>query len=209
MKHLHRLIVTSAAYRMTSSAAGADASRVADPENRWYWRYDSVRMEAQAVRDSLLHLAGELDPKLGGPSVPVSDDSSRRRSLYFVHSHNEHNHFLSMFDDASVLECYRRAESIVPAQALALSNSRLALTMAGKINDRLHAQLSTVSDATFVRVAFEAVLATAPTPQEQTVGVQALAQLKEVLQGQSDAERRARGNLIQALVNHNDFITIR
>jgi multidrug efflux pump subunit AcrA (membrane-fusion protein) len=209
MKHLHRLIVTSAAYRLASSDAGADANRTADQENRWYWRRDSVRMEAQVVRDSLLYLAGELDSKLGGLSVPVSDESSRRRSLYFVHSHNEHNRFLSLFDDASVLECYRRAESIVPAQALALSNSRLALTLAGKINDWLHAQLGTVSDAAFVRAAFETVLAASPTPQEQQVCEQGLAQLRAVLTGQPDAKRQARGILIQALVNHNDFLTIR
>ena len=40
--------------------------------------------------------------------------------LYFFHSHNEHNKFLDIFDDANVLECYRRTESIVPQQALAL-----------------------------------------------------------------------------------------
>src|SRR4029079_7070599 len=130
-----------------------------DPENRFYWRMNPVRMEAQIVRDSLLHLAGELELTMGGPSIPVNNDASRRRSLYFVHSHNEHQKFLSLFDDANVLECYRRAESIVPVQALALSNSQFALTMAGKINERLHAQLGSVADSPFVRVAFEAVLA--------------------------------------------------
>ena len=50
-----------------------------------------------------------------------------------MHSHNEHNKFLSAFDDANVLECYRRAESIVPQQALALENSKLALSAGDKI----------------------------------------------------------------------------
>jgi hypothetical protein len=165
MKHLHKLMVTSDAYRRSSSAAGAAPATVAaDPENRFYWRMNPVRMEAQVVRDSLLHLAGELDPALGGPSIPVNDETSRRRSLYFVHSHNDHQKFLSMFDDADVKECYRRAESIVPVQALALSNSRFALAMARKVNDRLHAELGSASDSQFVRAAFEAVLAGAPTP---------------------------------------------
>ena len=70
----------------------------------------------------------------GDLTNPVSDAGSRRRSLYFVHSHNDHHKFLTMFDDASVLECYRRAESIVPQQALALANSQFALAMAEKIN---------------------------------------------------------------------------
>ncbi len=158
MKHLHRLIVTSSVYRLASASAGAEANRASDPENRWYWRMNSVRMEAEVVRDSLLHLAGELDSRTGGPSIPVGDETSRRKSLYFVHSHNEHHRFLSVFDDASVLECYRRVESIVPQQALALQNSRLALTAAEKIADRLNTP-DRVSDASFVKAAFEAILA--------------------------------------------------
>src|SRR6202035_6061022 len=98
-------------------------------DNRYYWRQNPKRMEAQVLRDSLLCLAGELDPKMGGPSIPVADEGSRRRSIYFVHSHNEEQRFLGVFDDASVRECYRRSESIVPQQALALANSKLTLSM--------------------------------------------------------------------------------
>jgi hypothetical protein len=168
-----------------------------------------VRMEAQVVRDSLLSLAGDLDQRMGGPTVPAADESSRRRSLYYFHSHNEYQRFLSMFDDANVLECYRRAESIVPQQALAVSNSKLALSAAARINARLHERLGDVSDAEFIRAAFETVLAATPTDEEQKECAAALAELKELLKGQPDAVRRARGDLIQALVNHNDFITVR
>src|SRR5206468_530351 len=102
MKHIHRLIVTSNTYRLGSSNAGAARATVtADPENRYYWRMNPVRMDAQTVRDSLLHLAGELDLRAGGPSLdPVKDEASRRRSVYFVHSHNEQHKFLEIFDDA-------------------------------------------------------------------------------------------------------------
>ena len=59
--------------------------------------------------------------------MPLAEqDASRRRALYFFHSHNEHNKLLGIFDDANVLECYRRTESIVPQQALALWNSKFA-----------------------------------------------------------------------------------
>jgi len=210
LKHLHRLMVTSDAYRMTSSSAGAAATnRTADGENRYHWRMNPVRMEAQVIRDSLLSLAGELDLRMGGPTVPAADETARRRSLYFFHSHNEYQKFLSMFDDASVLECYRRAESIVPQQALAVSNSQLALSAAARINARLHERLGDVSDAEFVKAAFETVLAATPTAEEQKECAAALKELKELLKGQPDAGRRARGDLIQALVNHNDFITVR
>jgi len=213
LKHLHRLMVTSEAYRLTSSSAGASAAnRTADPENRYYWRMNASRMEAQLLRDSLLHLAGELDTAMGGSALhPARDEASRRRSLYFFHSHNEYHRFLSMFDDASVLECYRRAQSIVPQQALALSNSRLALETAARINAHLHDHLGNASDAAFVRAAFETVLCAAPTAAEQTECEQVLVRLAALLKKEArpDAVRRARGDLIQALLNHNDFITIR
>jgi hypothetical protein len=210
LKHLHRLMVTSDAYRMTSSSAGATTTcRTADEGNRYYWRMNPVRMEAEVIRDSLLFLAGDLDPRMGGPTVPAADESSRRRSLYFFHSHNEAQRFLTTFDEGSVLECYRRAESIVPQQALAVSNSRLALSAAARINARLYARLGEVSDAEFVRAAFETVLAAAPTAEEQKECAAALKELKELLKGVPDAGRRGRGDLIQALVNHNDFITVR
>jgi hypothetical protein len=210
MKHLHRLIVTSSVYRLSSSSAGADPkTRYADPESRYYWRRGPLRMEAQVLRDSLLSLAGELDMRLGGPPVPVSDEGSKRRSLYFVHSHNDQQKFLGTFDDASVRECYRRSESIVPQQALALANSRLSLATAGRISDQLHRQLGEVSDRDFARAAFAAILAGSPAPEEQTACEEALREWREQAKGRPDAGRRARTNLVHALVNHNDFITIR
>jgi hypothetical protein len=211
MKHLHRLLVTSNAYRLTSSAAGAAPATLAvDPENRYDWRMNPVRMEAEVVRDSLLHLAGDLDPKAGGPPVPVTDES-RRRSLYFVHSHNDEQRFLALFDEASVLECYRRSESIVPQQALALSNSKLTLAAAGRISARLQAQLGDVPDAVFARAAFETVLAGTPTAAEQAECERALAEWAALLRQRhaADPVRRARDDLVHALLNHNDFITIR
>ncbi len=134
-----------------------------------------IRMESEVVRDSLLHLSGELDLTRGGPPIPVADESSKRRSLYFVHSHNEHQKFLSTFDDASVLECYRRADSIVPQQALALENSPLATSTAEKIARRLGAANPMASDRDFIRAAFLTVLAVEPSEAEQAVVLEAFA----------------------------------
>jgi hypothetical protein len=213
MKHLHRLLVTSNTYRLLSGSAGATAATIAaDPENRFYWRMNSTRMEAQVLRDSLLHLAGLLNPTMGGPPLdPMREEASCRRSVYFIHSHNDYHRFLSMFDDASVLECYRRAESIVPQQALALSNSKFALDMATRINDCLNQKVGNAGDAEFVSAAFATVLAATPTAQERAECERALAAWKNLLdlQKQPDAISKARADLIRALVNHNDFITVR
>jgi hypothetical protein len=212
MKHLHRLIVTSQAYRLSSSSAGATAATLAaDPDNRFYWRMNPVRMEAQIVRDSLLSLAGQLDATVGGPSIGINDETSRRRSLYFVHSHNDHQKFLSTFDDASVLDCYRRAESIVPQQALALENSSLAAAMAGKITQRIATARPDASDAEFLRSAFVSVLSVEPTADEQAAMSELLGRMTDLARSRNrpSPETFARTNLVQTLLNHNDFITIR
>jgi mono/diheme cytochrome c family protein len=210
MKHLHRLMVTSHAYRLSSSAFGADsATLAADPENRYYWRREPVRLEAQAVRDSLLQLAGELDSTSGGPPIPIAEEMSRRRAMYFVHSHNDNQKFLALFDDAAVRECYRRSESIVPQQALALANSKVSLAMAAKINDRLHDDLGGANDDAFIRAAFEHVLSCLPSADELTECRAALEEWRAIAGGRPDAARRARGHLVHALLNHNDFVTIR
>ncbi len=209
LKHLHRLIVTSAAYRMNSSARDADANLEADPDNKYLWRQNPSRLEAQAVRDSLLHLGGKLDLTLAGPSVPLGDqDGSTRRSLYFFQSHNDHNKFLSQFDDANVLDCYRRTQSVVPAQALALSNSKLAVNAAEAIAAKLPAG---ADDAAFLAAAFELLLGTTPTAEERAACTEALAEWGAVLKTQKHANpaAKARQNLIGALLNHNDFVTVR
>jgi hypothetical protein len=144
--------------------------------------------------------------------VPMAQqDASRRRAMYFFHSHNEHNKLLDVFDNANVLECYRRTESIVPQQALALWNSKLALTSAGKTNDALHARLKDADDARFVTAAFEAVLGTTPTPDELATCLETLTELRAALKDMKDAEqtKRARLQVVQALINHNDFVTVR
>jgi mono/diheme cytochrome c family protein len=212
MKHIHRLIVTSQAYRLSSSSAGvSEATKSADPDNQFYWRMNPVRMEAQIVRDSLLSLAGELDVSLGGPSIAVNNKTSRRRSLYFVHSHNDHQKFLSMFDDAGVLDCYRRAESIVPQQALALENSPFATEMAGKISQRIAAFHPDASDADFIRTAFVTILAVEPTSDEQATLTELLKRMTELAKAKNrtNPTTAARTSVVHTILNHNDFITIR
>jgi mono/diheme cytochrome c family protein len=211
-KHLHRLIVTSRAYRLSSSSLNAETNARIDGENHFLWRMNSTRMDANTIRDSLLHLAGELDLTTGGPPVEKGhQDASRRRSMYFFHSHNDHNKLLDTFDNANVLECYRRTESIVPQQALALWNSGLAQTMGAKINDALHARLGVADDARFVAAAFGTILGTPPSRDELVACLDSLVALRTALNDlkEPDRTKRARLQLVQALLNHNDFVTVR
>jgi hypothetical protein len=204
MRHLHRLIVTSAAYRMSSSQRGAAAANLAkDRDNVYLWRREPARLEAEVVRDSILSLAGTLDPTRGGPPVPAAQQAaSKRRSLYFFHSDTDRNLFLTTFDGAAPRECYRRDQSIVPQQALALTNSSLVLDAAGPIAERL--SKGAVDDAAFIRRAFAVVLGISAGEAEVTASKRALEDWRR--QGPAGAER---SRFIWALLNHNDFVTLR
>lgn len=210
MKHLHRLILNSAAYQMTSSLAGGEASASIDPDNHYFWHRVPIRLEAEVVRDSLLSLAGNLDLKMGGPSVPTAEQAeSKRRSMYFFHSNNERNLLLTTFDEASVNECYQREQSIVPQQALALANSQQILDASPQIAASLLE--SSKDDIDFVRKSFLMVLGMRATDEEVNASMQALKLWKEIpelttkIQGQDPS----RTFLIWTLLNHNDFVTLR
>ena len=199
IKHLHRVIVSSNAYRMQSTIVGAEQNVANDPENRYWWRRVPTRVESQVVRDSLLSLAGTIDTTIGGPSVPPADQpTSSRRSLYFFHSNNDRNPFLTTFDEALVKDCYRREQSIVPQQALALANSALALDASTKIA----ASFPTADNTTFIQEAFSVMLGMNANDAEITA-------CKEALDAWQGEQGRARANLIWALINHNDFVTVR
>jgi mono/diheme cytochrome c family protein len=229
MKPLHRLIVLSNTYRMTSSSADRDLEQGKDPENRLLWRMNSRRMEAEVVRDSVLALAGHLDLTLGGPEIPEDKgEEVLRRSLYFRNTPNEKMPLLETFDVADPNSCYRRKESVVPHQALALMNSGLAQDHARAIAEQVVSHIDksdTDTDALFIFAAFETVLCRAPSKAELDRCVQYLTDQTEKSTAANngafpaggtsrrapagDAQRRARENLVHVLLLHNDFVTIR
>ena len=186
MKHLHRLIVTSQAYQMQSTGGHAttDNARI-DPDNHYLWRMNVRRMEAEVIRDSLLHLAGRLDIADGGADLPLGNSGHRhgRRSIYYRYARGDRIPFLVMFDAPSVEECYRRDETIVPQQALALTNSGIALAQATRSprrsTRRSVTRRSPEARSAFVVSAFERVLGRTPTAGEQSECVRALDRLRE------------------------------
>ncbi len=234
MKHLHRLIVTSAAYRRSSSV-GDDVRRLTssqtpdarpriqssqslltsaatqtkvDPENKWLSRMNPGRMEAEVVRDSILHLAGALDPRMGGQELENKDAlTTTRRSLYYSFNPESdgRSEFSALFDAPDPNDCYRRTRSVIPQQALALTNSKLVHDHTPAIAKRLGAPAS--DNAAFITAAFEQILTRPPSPAE-------LAECDAFLKQQStavpkDGEARARESLVRALLNQNDFLTVR
>ncbi len=191
MKGLHRLIMTSQAYQMRSTAGDAAHPNLKlDSENQFLWRMNPRRLEAEAVRDSTLAIAGELDLARGGPEIdPTKGFESRRRSLYFSHSPDAQMEFLKVFDGPNPTECYQRDESVVPQQALAMANSQLSHQMADLLAKRLEGPQ-------FAERAFQAILGRPPSAKERDLAESFLA-------------KGSPRNLVHALLNHNDFVTIR
>ena len=223
MKPVHRQIVLSATYRMSSRSTSIEDLKN-DPENIYFWRMNSRRMEAEVVRDSVLYLAGQLDLTGGGPEIRETDgENVLRRSMYFRNTPNEKMDMLEVFDVADPNSCYRRKESVVPNQSLAMMNSGLTLDSARIIAEQLSDTVAT-GDA-FVSVAFETVLARSPSKGElarcqkflQEHGVLLANDDSEKFVGNGTAKRapatatdaRARENLIHVLLLHNDFVTVR
>jgi hypothetical protein len=231
-KPLHRSIVTSEAYRQSSHFDRESQNYKIDPENISLWHFPPRRLEAEEVRDRLLFVAGELDLTMGGPEIPQEQGmTSRRRSLYFAHHGEGKMEFLELFDAANACEAYRRSSSVLPQQALALSNSELELhqgrVLAGKLwraveTDTAQAERQTA----FLRMAFEQILGRVPTTAEHDASVSFLARQESLFRHQkaeieaankaagtggpsTDPAARAREDLIHALLNHNDFVTVR
>jgi hypothetical protein len=205
-KHLHRQIVTSAAYRKSSVPR---------------------RLEAEAIRDSVLAISGTLDRTQGGREIPFAQDQAvPRRSLYFQTAPNRQSVWLGSFDFASTEECYERKPSVIPQQALALMNAAITSEAAR----RVAARHTTLEDKAYVAAAFEEILSRHPTQAEVERCVRFLEEqasflsrysaggnLGEILppmKGTISAAvdvpaRRARENLAHTLFNHDEFVTLR
>ena len=137
LKAMHRLMLTSAAYRQSSHPAGPGAARAveADPENRLLWRALRRRLDWEAVRDTLLAVSGELDTTAGGPPVDLfSRPFSRRRSVYGLIDRQNLPGTLRIFDFANPdRHSPQRHVTTSPQQALFLLNSPFVTERARKL----------------------------------------------------------------------------
>lgn len=236
MKPLHRLIVTSEAYRRNSSPSLeqreiAERNATIDPDNGQFWRQNSYRMEAEVVRDATLHVAGKLDTAMFGAEIdPSLGQTVGRRSIYFRNSKEKKMAFLSAFDGPNPVECYQRPETVSPQQSLAMSNSPLTLAqsriVAAELSGLLASEPHDQATQEFVARAFLRVLNREPNPDEATACIAFLQQQTAEFSSASsltafpagddtsvkpsaDPVQRARENLIHVLFNHNDFVTVR
>ncbi|MBS0261624.1 MAG: DUF1553 domain-containing protein [Planctomycetes bacterium] len=156
LKPMHRLLMLSNTYRMSSQATPEGLER--DPGNRWFWRFNMRRLTAEEVRDSVLAASGMLNLKAGGPgvyppipkavlagqSVPGSGwgnsppDEASRRSVYVHVKRSLLVPILAQHDMADTdASCAVRFTTTVPTQALGMLNGEFTNEQAGKLAERL------------------------------------------------------------------------
>ena len=136
IKQLHRDIMLSATYRRASGRHAANEQ--VDGANRYYWRYDRRRLDAESIRDAILAVSGDLDAEVGGPSLDLDDEENNRRTIYGRVSRFQVDEYLQTFDFPNPsLSAERRYTTNVPAQSLYFMNSPFVRRQAELFVDRL------------------------------------------------------------------------
>ena len=228
IKHLHRLMMTSATYRQ-SSQTSPDRQR-ADPENTRLSRMRLRRMEAEVLRDTLLAVAGQLDLTPFGPADPITanseglvisnlQESGRRRSLYVLKRRTQRLTILDNFDRPTMSpNCVDRPISIVAPQALFLMNNKMVHELSLALAERLIAEVDQDNQQQIDRLCLVA-LGRAPSSEQQQAMMGTLEQLKikwrEQLSTESAAAdfegevtKKSLANLCHVVMNSAAFLYI-
>jgi mono/diheme cytochrome c family protein len=203
-RHIHRLIVTSNTYRQ-SAQTSADR-RAKDPDNHLWGHWVPRRLEAEAVRDALLAVSGELDRSVGGPST--ADAQSLRRGLYLLQRRGSMPAFQPLFDgpDAVLESCGRRHVSTVPLQALYLLNNDFAAERAKAFARRVQSEAGNDRERQ-IATAFALALGRPPTDAERTAA-QRLFQAHGGGAAPGAGPNQDLVHLCQALMNVNEFVYV-
>jgi hypothetical protein len=232
LKHIHRLMVTSATYRQTSQVDSSLASTVAamqrDPQNRLLWHARRRRLEGEAIRDALLAVSGELNSRMYGPSIrpelpdglsksyawPADErpDDRQRRSVYVLAKRNLHYPLFEAFDQPDMHHsCPRRADTTTAPQSLVLLNGELALDRARHWAERLlgehrHDLLALIS------AAYREAFARSATDEEIEAAAKFINTQCQANNGTTqdyDASRTdAVADFCHALFNSNEFLYV-
>jgi hypothetical protein len=209
LKALHRLIVTSATYRQRSDIENRNFAQI-DGDNRLLWRMNRRKLEAEAIRDSVLAVSGQLDLTMGGPGFRdfviekpehsphyeyalhnPDDPKSHRRSIYRFIVRSQPQPFMTVLDCADPsMSVDKRNETITPLQALAQMNNQLIVAMTKHFAARADAAGPDLPAK--VTAAFRLALARSPPPAERDALV-------------AHTERYGLPNVCRLILNLNEF----
>jgi mono/diheme cytochrome c family protein len=230
-KRLHKMIMSSTVYRQSSQQpeeGWVSKAKAADPDNLLLWRMNLRRLEAEALRDAVIAVAGKLDTTMGGPPVllktrpdglqvvsdPNAPNGQYRRSLYTLARRTYPLTFLGVFDYPVIdTNCTRRVPSATPLQSLTMLNDEFVVASAEETAARVNELVG--EDAPFdrkIEMAYSLALARKPSATE--VGLsEAHLKKQEELYLKSNLERRearqrALASFAQMLISTNEFMYI-
>lgn len=219
VKYIHRMILNSQAY--CQSSLEHETGRQKDLNNQLLWHFPLQRLDAEAIRDAMLSISGELDPKMGGPYVPTSKTAelkvivnesvsgAYRRSLYLQQKRTQVPNILEVFDAPSIVfNCTQRTPTTVPLQSLSLLNSEFARNRATKLNERLK-QETDYDKNTKISLAIILVFGRDATPEEQVLAKEFLAQQPKNYSDKKNADQLAWIDFCQMLMASNSFLYVK
>jgi hypothetical protein len=229
LKKLHKLMMTSTAYRQSSEQpAGDSAAAKLDPDNKLLWRMNLRRLESEAVRDAVMAVSGKLDRTIGGPAVegpliadglteihnPDDKESVKvkaqpvglwRRSVYVVARRYFPLGFLEAFDSPIMqTNCNRRVNSVSPLQSLTLMNDDFML-------ENVRAFARRVGDGEIAK-AYTLALSRPPTAEETAIARAHLKREEDLYlkanNTPGDARKAAMESLCHLLLMTNEFLYV-
>lgn len=223
IKSLHRLILNSSVWQQTTEFNQAAA--VIDPENRLLWRMNRRRLEAEAIRDSLLAIGGGLDTTMGGTLLPTENRryvtstsninvdiyEAPRRTVYLPVVRSALNDYLTAFDfgDPSSMSGQRDRTTVAP-QSLFLMNSKLVASQSKNLATSLLESIAT--DAGRITEAFERFYSRPPTPSEVESSLGFIASYEDTLRSRGVMAEQLRPQAWQAfcraLMATNEFLYV-
>ncbi|HXE53688.1 MAG TPA: DUF1553 domain-containing protein, partial [Tepidisphaeraceae bacterium] len=211
LKELHRLIVTSTTYRQSS--AGNAHNEAIDAGNQYLWRQNRQRLDAEAVRDTVLMVSGKLSLTIGGPGFMTcgfEDDhsprykyaefdpdspASLRRSVYRLTVRSVPDPFMESLDCADASQLVpRRNETLTALQALALLNDKFMVRMSEHFADRARA-MAPNDLAAQINAAYQAALCRPATVEEIRI-------LRNL------AQKDGMANVCRVIFNCNEFLYV-
>ena len=220
IKQLHRMILTSRTYRLSSHDLPANLA--IDPNNRLHWKFNRQRLDAESIRDTLLLVSGSLDPSMPSEPFPIppqkdwkytqhhpfkDDYASDRRSVYLMTKRLTAQTYFQTFDGPDPNVCTSsRDESVTALQALYFANDAFLHKQADRFAARLLQQSGT--DSQRLQQAFTTVLCRAPTDEESELLLQHLANVRQRAAKGTNPDQQAWSSLSRSLLRLNEFLYI-
>ncbi len=220
IKHLHRLIMNSRTYQLSSH--DLDKNLAIDPANRSYWKFNRQRLDAESIRDTLLWLSGSLDATMQSEPYPIppmeewkytqhhpfkDDYASARRSVYLMTKRLTAQPYFQTFDGPDPNVCTSdRDQSITALQALYFVNDDFLHEQADRFARRVAMHSSHETER--LHRAFETVLCRSPTAEETNLLREHLRAVQQHFEGDDEMDSKTWASLVRSLMRLNEFLYI-